>query len=40
MQDLERQLAALEEFKSFLEIYREEIGGKVITYSNKFMALG
>ena len=33
------QLAALEEFKNFLEIFREEIGDKVIAYGNKFGAL-
>lgn len=39
MQNLEIQLAALEEFKSFLETFREEIGEKVTTYGNKFLAL-
>ena len=39
MQDLERQLAALEEFRSFLENFREEIGDKLIAYSNKTLSL-
>jgi len=39
MQDLEKQLAALEEFKSFLENFKEEIGEKLIQYSNRFFAL-
>ena len=33
------QLAALQEFESFLNIFREEIGEKVIAYGNKFGAL-
>ena len=33
------QLGALEEFKSFLEIFREEIGEKVISYGNRFGVL-
>ena len=33
------QLGTLEEFKSFLEIFREEIGEKVIAYGNRFSAL-
>ena len=33
------QLAALEEFKSFLENFREEMGDKLIAYGNKFGAL-
>jgi len=39
MQDLEKQLAALEEFKSFLELFKEEIGDKLIQYSNKVLSL-
>ena len=39
MQDYAIQLAALEEFNRFLENFREEIGEKLITYSNKFLAL-
>ena len=39
MQNLEVQLAALEEFRSFLETFKEELGEKMIMYSNKFFAL-
>jgi hypothetical protein len=39
MQDLERQLAALEEFRSFLMNFREEIGDKLIAFSNKSLSL-
>jgi hypothetical protein len=36
MQNFEIQLAALEEFKSFLEQFCDELGDKVIMYGNKF----
>ena len=39
MQDLQKQLEALQEFKSFLENFREEMGDKLIQYSNKSLAL-
>ena len=39
MQNYDIQLAALEEFKSFLEIFNEEMGDKLIMYGNKFGAL-
>ena len=39
MQDYERQLSALLELKSYLEVFKEEIGEKLIMYSNKFLAL-
>jgi len=38
MQSLAIELAALDEFKSFLEQFREELGGKLIMYGNKFLA--
>ena len=39
MQNLEIQLAALEEFRSFLNNFKEEIGDKLTMYSNKFFSL-
>jgi hypothetical protein len=33
------QLAALKEFESYLNIFKEEIGDKLIAYSNRFGAL-
>ena len=33
------QLEALQEFKSFLEQFSEELGEKIIAYGNKFGAL-
>jgi len=39
MNDLEIQLSALNELRSFLEQFREELGEKLIAYSNRFLAI-
>ena len=39
MQNFEIQLAALEEFKIFLEQFCDELGDKVIMYGNKFLSV-
>ena len=39
MNDLEIQLAALNELRSFLEQFRDELGDKLIMYGNKFFAI-